>query len=469
MPKAWEPTTRSRHMANLWNQTYGEDYYWDPESEYPGADTGGASGPGQPYFDYWGDWHRETWEPYQEQNKDAISSGIAPQPWIPDMPEGAEETGTEILYDEDPASPTYGLPVARGYYDEAGNWVQTRDLSGIAQSLSEARDVEFPGFQEWASQEGVQLTDVQASDPYQELMRLAGELESGPTGGELQTGLDYGQDYAAQVTGLGDEYTQILGDMATDLSAGVGAQPGMAPEQRQVYERAVQAQIEQQEQMATRTLNAMVVNGSTAMNLYSKSDEYMRQIRDTRIQGAVAIVDEDFQRQMANFESKKAFYDQLVQTGQIGSAQYMEMLQQGKAQAMTGYATGISTVLAQNQEYFQMYQADFNALASGVQNQYNAIQAELGVDMAFAEQIQADLDLFYYDYNKQLERYALELGAWDIQVQAQLAADAEDDSGIWGTIFGGIAIVAGILIAGPGGGAAVGAALVTAGAGSMFA
>ncbi len=379
---------------------------------------------------------KDLFEPKSEPYAD-----FPPSPEIPDSPE--YHGGTETQDDAD------GLPISRGYYDEDGTWVETENLQALNDQLRAIRDAEFPGFTEWSQQEGVSLTDIQASDPYQELMRLARELESGPTDEDLQGGLDYGQDYAARLTGLDDRYRDILSGMADELFGGVGAQPGMTDDQRQVYERAVQSQIEGMERQAEKTLNAMVVNGSAAMAMYAKSDEAMRAIRDTRIQGAVAIVDEDFQRQMANFESKKLYYDQLVASGDIGAAQYLDMIQQGKASSLYGYAQGITAIAQQNQEYFQMYAADYKALADGVQNQYDGIMLELGVDKALSEQIQADLDLFYYDYNKELERYALELGQWQTEVaiiQAERARRDAKRQGVWNNVFGAIFAVAAVVL-----------------------
>lgn len=321
---------------------------------------------------------------------------------------------------------------------------------------------DIPTFEEWMQDQGYALNDVQGSDAMAGLEALTEQLAAGPSDE------DYDAAYAnaARLMGLSPEEAQmLLGNLTKQMAgfeegmteeelreAGVLDRfAGMSAEEETLRRRQNQSNIRQMEQRAQRLVqDSLADTGSTARMLQT-ADEATMQINNAQIQQDAMLAQEQFERQFAQFESQKQTWQQMVQTNQMGTQQYIQNMQQSMGMAMQGYAQQINALFQENQQYLQQYEADRNTLVAQVDAMYKAATLELGV-------AQAEIDMMESLYNAQV---LPELTA----LQNQLAAE-EMETDWWGVLLGGVQIAAGVGALFVPGGQAIGVGLIGSGAGT---
>lgn len=285
----------------------------------------------------------------------------------------------------DAAYDTYGIEID----PETGERITktASEMSAEAQALSEG----LPSFTEWLAEQGIELGDI--SGQLSGLDALTQQLAAGPTDE------DYDNAYAnaARLMGLDPaEADLIMGALSKQLAGyeeGMTEEElmesgvldnfsGMSEEEMRLRQRQNQANIRMAEQRAQRLVqDSLADTGSTARMLQT-ADEATMQINNMQLQQDASLAQEDFERQLAQFESQKQVWGQMLETRQIGVQQYMQNMQQSMGMAMQGYSQQIDAILGENQQYLQQYGADFNALQTQVQNLYAAANLQLGIDQA---------------------------------------------------------------------------------------
>jgi hypothetical protein len=281
---------------------------------------------------------------------------------------------------------------------------------------------------------------------------LIDRLSSGPTDEDD----DNAFEHAARMMGLSaEEAHSLLGNMTKKMAGYVEGMTeeelaesnvldnfqGMSEEEMALRRRQNQSNLRIAEERARRMVqDTFADSGSTARMLQS-ADQATMQINNMQIQQDAALAQEDFERSLAEFQSMKAAQQTMIETNQVGTAQYIQSLQQGMSYALQGYAQKVTAMLQENQQYFMQYNADLNALTAQIDTLYRAANLELGVT-------QAEVDLANELYTASVQPYLDSLNAQAL----------EDEMGFdWGTFLGGALQVAGgvALIIATGGAATV--------------
>jgi hypothetical protein len=235
---------------------------------------------------------------------------------------------------------------------------------------------------------------------------------------------------------------------------------GMSEEEMRLRQRQNQSNIRMAEQRAQRLVqDSLGDTGSTARMLQT-ADEATMQINNMQLQQDAALAQEDFERQLAQFESTKQMWGQMVQTRQMGTQQYIQNMQQSMGMAMQGYAQQINALLAENQQYLQQYEADYNAMVGQINAMYQAATLELGAT-------QAEIDMASELYSQEVQPYLDSLNTQLIQAELDEAGGGFDFGGLFTTLGGAALAIGGAVVTTLSFGAAapLGGAMITAGVG----
>lgn len=286
----------------------------------------------------------------------------------------------------------------------------------IKQTVSDIKQKasEIPTFTEWMNQHGNQWQDITLEK--EGLQALIDRTQAGPNEA------DYNAAYenAARLMGLGSaqEVQDLMNGLATSVSQDVSGQQGMSDEERQLRERQNQANISAMRQASRRMVqDSLADNGSTARMLET-ADTATQQIANFQLQQDAQLAQDEFERQLADLQSKKDTWAKMIDANQMGTQDYMQNLQSSISIAMQGYATKVSAMMQENQGYLQEYSGDLSGLTTQIDSMYRAANLELGVNVAeidmasqlYASEVQPYLDeLNMKLMEKQLEGPSL----WD--------------------------------------------------------
>lgn len=351
----------------------------------------------------------------------------------------AIQNPTYVKFDE-----ATGRPV--GIYKNEWNFethkweeTQVKSYDEFNNTLDKIMGTEFQGFDEWGQATGNGLQDVTQSGEWAGMSDLIQRLQSGEIPQEV---LDEAIAFAGQSLGYGsgEEYTQDIASRRAGIDAGG---QGLSLEERANLEQQSRLGINRQEELSSRALESIRAGGQSAAKYFMMADEQIANITNQRIQSEIMIANEDFSRRQADIQVKQKQLDTLLSSGQITQQQYISAYQNNQALALQGYASQISTMLQQNQEVFQRYSTDQQAVAANLQNMYAGLQASMGLDqfaLAEAENMyyneiapfMIQLDIFTQD-----QMLAMQNKAMDIQKEANVMGLVGDIIGGIGTIFGG--------------------------------
>ncbi len=333
--------------------------------------------------------------------------------------------------------------------DEEGNVV--KDYSGLWEQLDQAKNTEIPDLNAWMGDQGYSFYNPMDSQTMTDMQNLIDQLTQGPS----QMELGQAEDYAARTLGVDPtQYDNYINNLRTQSEASIGDMQGMSEEERAVRERAMRNDMRGMEERANRMIDNIRASSGSAARSYAAADQAISQINDAQIQQELAIYEDDFQRKKAESDKAMQRYQYAVQTGAMSKVQYLDLLQQSKAQAFQGYATKINTMLEQNQQYLSMYQSDLAGIEANINNIYKAINAEMGID----SKVMDDIEQQY-----QMEMAPL-LTQLDIALQQLEQAESEQSTFNLGQFLTGAAmIVGGILLEPVSGGLSTG--LVAGGTG----
>lgn len=325
---------------------------------------------------------------------------------------------SEEINEVDPYSVDWDVGLAT---DSEGNVV--KDYSGYYDQIEEAAATNIPTLDEYMASNDYQFHDPLATDAdgnyinpvMQNLVGLTDEMAGGPTDAELAEA----KAYAADMLGMSpEEYQNTLLELSQAVEGGVNEAEGMSEEERALRERANRSELRQMEARAERQIENIQANtGSTSRSL-AAADEAMRSINDAQIQQQVALADEEFRRQVAQYEGQQQMWQQMVQSGQMAKSEYLNLVQKSKAQAFQGYAAQMNAMFQQNQEYLQRYENELRAVEASINNTYKAVMTEMGVDAAL-------MDFVEQSYNMEMAPLLTQV---DLLLGQQELALAEEES-----------------------------------------
>jgi hypothetical protein len=367
----------------------------------------------------------ETWD--EQQWKDWWEATMSPEQaadyWSDEAVEAASGT-LEPIYDD--TGRTTGLM-------DPTTGETVKDYGSLWEQLDVAKETGIPSLDEWMTQQGYEYTSPLDSETMTQMQDLVTQLTTGPTAMELSDA----QAYAAQIMGIDPaDYQSIVGGLLGRATGELGALEGIPEEERALRERANRIELRGMEERASRMINNLQAATGSTSRAYAAADQAIRQINDAQLQQSLALAQDDYTRRVNQQETAERQWAQMVQAGQMGQAQYLNLLQQSKSMAFQGYALEINTMMQQNQQYLQQYQADAMAIEANINNIYKAIQMEIGIDEKAINDIQRAYDMEMRPILDQMNIALMEIER----------AEAED-AAAWGQVFDFITLGVSIITA----------------------
>lgn len=261
---------------------------------------------------------------------------------------------------------------------------QAGDLFGVADPTQYIEGAvglqdQYQAIQEWLAANGLTMNDIGGET--EGMQALIDALAAGPD-------QQQGREYAASTIGLSaDELGAMLNELTTSLAGGVNEAEGFTPEELALRERKNRANLRDAEARAKRLVENSFADTGSTVRMLAQADEATRQISNLQLQQDVQLAQEDFERAMAQFNSQKEMWVQMVQANQMGYADYMDRANEGMGIALQGYMSKINALLAENQQYLQMHQQDQALIAQQIEDLYNAANIQLGVNQAYIDAI----------------------------------------------------------------------------------
>lgn len=341
-----------------------------------------------------------------------------------DMDKLASQQQTDSLINQVNEIDPYTINWDEGkVYDSEGNLV--KDYSEYYSQIADAQATNIPSLDEYMQDKGYSFNEPMATDEFgnyinptmQNIDQLTEDFRSGPSEAELAES----DAYAARQLGMTvEEYQARMDDLSVAMEGGISEMEGMSEEERELRERANRNDLREMEIRAERQIENIQANTGSASRSLAAADEAMRSINDAQIQQQVALADETFRRQTMEYEAQQQQWQQMVKSGQMARSEYLQLVQNSKAQAFKGYALQIDTMFQQNQDYLQRYQSDLKSVAMALDNTYKAINAEMGVDTAM-------MDYVEQQYNREIAPLLNEIDLNLQQQELQAAQDAAEN------------------------------------------
>lgn len=366
-----------------------------------------------------------------------------------------------------PASPIPGMPVQPGVgigtYEQYGQGTTggvvtgpqgtiVVDLSSTVDALNRILNQNVPQFQTYKDflaniGGGATQNNNQADELVKQASELAAKIQTGNTQQDYADALNQ----AANLMGLTpDQYQTVMGGLSQQLSQGVSGQQGMSDQELAARQREIANQTAMQQDRARLIVeNMQAGSGSTSRALLA-ADEAMKGIYDKQLQSQMALADQVYQRKLGDFQGKMQVWTQMMNTGQITQAQYIDAVTKSQNVAVQAYAVAVDNMVKVNDQYLNAYNSEQAAVAKTVDAMNTAAATMVGVPAALISEMQSAVEFQLGGYYRDLQTY--------LQGEGMKQAKAGNDTSFITSLLGIIGGVVGTLIA-PGAGTAAGAAL----------
>jgi hypothetical protein len=187
--------------------------------------------------------------------------------------------------------------------------------------------------------------DITTTDPYELMQQLASLMAAGYSADDLEAA----KTFAALAFGMtAEEYDSAILQMQANLGQGIGGYEGMGETDYQQRVREIQTTVFNAENRATKMANNVWANFGSASRAYMASESALMAIHETELKGYVALAQEDYERQVANYEAEEARWKTMVEAGEMGMADYLANLTRNRAEALTTYSNQVNALLTQH-------------------------------------------------------------------------------------------------------------------------
>ncbi len=358
-------------------------------------------------------------KPYGE-NKPTLSPQGGASEGAPYPGEIASKTDT------DPKSKYYGKTIYT--YDVATGAIvkDYRPLWDKVMSVSQA-----PDFNTFTQSQGLNFTrDITQTSPYQGITSLISQLQNpNLPAQDRQAAIDTLAKERGYATG--EEYNTAMNQRATELNQGVSGQQGMTEEEKLAFQRVAAGQQQDLEATQRRQLDSILSGqtGNSTARALMQANENIKTIRDAQLQSTVSLMNMDYARKLDEFDRKAQLYKDAMDRGEITIQNFMDAYKNNRLSALQGFASQVSTIMSQNQQYLNMYTSDLDKVRTNAQIVYQSVSTELGIDEAAQQQIKDAFD-----------KYAAEEGLKEAQAQRQQA----QNQGFW-SVIGGLLTAIGLI------------------------
>jgi hypothetical protein len=227
------------------------------------------------------------------------------------------------------------------------------------------------------------------------------------------------QDYAGQMMGIEGGYTDYLGNMLGQLEGGVGGQSGLTDAEKAAYTQQIEGQIRSTREDTMQVIEALGAEGRTGA-AYRAMDELSSTIGDLRVQSQVKLLENDMARKQMEYNALAQRYDIISGRGGELATNYQNLLRQNRVDAIQGYASQITVLAQENQQFLDKFSQHANTM-------YQQIMTEMGYESFLTEQQQAAYDLY-------MQPYLDALNEWYMRKQVDIAEDA--NKGFFDKLFG---------------------------------
>ena len=338
-----------------------------PDPESTGAPAGEPEGPPvppppdtPPDDPRWVEYYRardEYWERKKREAGDAYNK--------------AANRIYENFYNDpnDPNSPRGNRPV-RWFSDDGGKtW--TKDESSVGQfgkvydNLDSAEDA-ANRIVNWNIDDYQKNADPRYAN-YKTVAELQGQFDDlvdQVNAGRLsREGLEYATAMLGFTGGNGmtptQEFQAFMRKQLTSEQPS-GRTGGLTDDEYRTRQRALDNRIRMQQAQFERDVDNIYGESGSSMRAFQAADQYRRQISDARLQGELAIAEEDYMR----MESQKNLTMQRVQMGLMAVGQGQGIIIQASAIQLQQFATRLSTAVAAEQQLLARSAHDLAAVES---------------------------------------------------------------------------------------------------------
>jgi len=306
-------------------------------------------------------------------------------------------------------------------YEPVERWIFTDELI----------EIERPDFGEYGP----------ASDPEDD------EEYRGPLGGlydaiqRLQAGPDTQASFSHAATLMGFEDNadgtaeeQYRSWIEEGRNTALEDMEGLSEEEEDRMERLIYSGYTADRDTANRQVENMYSQTGSYMRALQMSDEAARSIRDSRLQGEVMMMNQDFERKLMQFEAKKDQFFPLFQEGQASAQDFLANASRMMQLEVQAYTQAVGMMQLE-------YENEVGALQQSIENITKTAMLSIGFDehaynswMAeYSTTVQPALDAF----QAWLSTEQLRMGQQALD-DASEPSDAENAAG-FGSVFQGIA------------------------------
>ena len=209
---------------------------------------------------------------------------------------------------------------------------------------------------------------------------------------------------------------------------------GLSDEEEARMERLIYSGYTADRDTANRQVENMYSQTGSYMRALQMSDEAARSIRDSRLQGEVMMMNQDFERKLMQFEAKKDQFFPLFQEGQASAQDFLANASRMMQLEVQAYTQAVGMMQLE-------YENEVGALQQSIENITKTAMLSIGFDehaynswMAeYSTTVQPALDAF----QAWLSTEQLRMGQQALD-DASEPSDAENAAG-FGSVFQGIA------------------------------
>ena len=344
----------------------------------------------------------DAWQDTWEDSGSFFTETLDPLGWVDNDAEKAVKDA-DNSYDKWTTA-AENVTVDQAILDDQGRTIGTtggKDYSSLWSQLDDATgrtidpvtgeiiyDNNIPDLNTWMDSQGYEMHSPMESQAMTDLEAMVEQLTTGPTPMELNQAVAYAESTMGLDPGT---YNEVVSGLRVASEQSVDSFEGMSDEERDLRERSNRNDLRGMEEMATRMIDNIGSSTGSVSRSYAAADQAISQINDAQLSQAVTMADDDYMRKSAESDKAMQRYQIAVQNGQMSKSQYLQIVSQNKSMALQGYATQINTMMQENQQYLQMYEADARAIQANIDNIYKAIQMEIGID----EKAMSDIERAY--------------------------------------------------------------------------
>lgn len=307
-----------------------------------------------------------------------------------------------------------GIPLISaviGPDDEVIKWSivpQASELYGL-------KNIEFPDFQSWLTENSDLGNWQDPSGVIGQLGGLAELLEEAGTVGSEQYNEDLAAqlEYAAQQAGFdsAEEYQQWLTDYR---NTGISDMEGLSGTQKDAYDRAFAQEINMIREDNQRMIEAIGIQSTG--RAFQAMNESISQIANQQLQQDMYVMQQDQLQRQLEYEAFSQRATQLMDVHSQEKQFLADQMYQNRMGALEAYATQLNGIITSNQQLLSAYDADMRAIQANANTMYNTIMAQIGVDESLL--------------NQSAEEYNMNIAPWLAEVETyMLENEVEDDGG----------------------------------------